>query len=256
MHVRWTLAILLLTATLSGCGPTAQYRAALADGFTHFTAHQYDASEKAAATYLQKFPDDPHTDEAYYLRGLSRLARSDRPGATADLHAALARTQRPDLKAKAYRALGDLARADLRFPDAVTNYKESLRYYPPDQPDAVLFYRLGAVLQAVGQWDEARPYLQRALADNSVDPEVRQGALAKLAASAFALQYGAFQDAAGANNMAKALQTLGVTPFVTSELREGHLWFLVRSGSYRTYDEAHTMRSRMLPRFPVVRIVP
>src|SRR5690348_16549912 len=112
MAKRWTtaLALLGLAMGLSACtAPSAEDKKALEGGFASYSQRNYAAAEKAAGTYIGKFPDDTFVDEAFYLRGVARQAKGDQAGAEKDLATAIAKTDRADLKAKANRALGDAA---------------------------------------------------------------------------------------------------------------------------------------------------
>ena len=98
----------------------------LKEGFDKYNARQVEESEAIADKIIAANPNAPTVDEAYYLRGLSRMTRNNRVGAAADLKEAIARSQRTDLKAKAWRALGDLAYDQTKWDEAQKNYEQAI----------------------------------------------------------------------------------------------------------------------------------
>ena len=249
------LLLAILASALSACAiPTDKDKADLANGFTQYTQRQFSPAGAIASNYIQKFPNDEHIDEAYYLRGLARQGTGDKVGATQDLTAAIAKTKRLDLKSKANRALGDLAFDAQRWDDAIAFYQASIKDVP-EPIDSFAYARLGASLQALGKWDEARSYFLKVIETNA-DPALTQRAIVRKNARSFELQFGAYQDAANARTLAAQLKTEAIVAIPTSELRDGKLWYLVRSGAFHTYAEADLARKRYLPKHPLIIIVP
>ena len=123
------------------------------------------------------------------------------------------------------------------------------------KPDAYVNYRAGACLQNLGQWDKARGYFDTVVSVGA-DPQLTARAVKRLNASHFALQFGAFADGPKAAELIKQLKGAGITATAATEMREGKLLYLVRSGSYNTYTEAESARSRLLSKFPAATIVP
>lgn len=252
----------MFCVSLSSCVVSEADRKSLENGFTQYSNRQFDQAQSAADGYIQKNPDADNIDEAYYLRGLSRLSKglpADRSAATQDLQIAIEKTKRDDLKVKAYRALGDLAFDANRWQQAADNYQKSLDSGNAGS-DAYVQYRIGACLQSLGQWDRAKPYFQR-VASLNTDPALTQRSISRMNASSFSLQFGAFRDSPKAADFIKQLKTppAGTPPItaaITTELRDGHLIYLVRSGTYPTYDEATAARSRLLAKYPTVTIFP
>ncbi len=77
----------------------------------------------------------------------------------ADLRAALSKTTRADVKGKSNRALGDIAYDREQWAEALKDYQgavESGFAFPP-ATQTYLDYRMGAVLQAQGQWAKSEP---------------------------------------------------------------------------------------------------
>jgi tetratricopeptide (TPR) repeat protein len=251
------VVVVLLSALASGCATSEEDKKSLQAGYALYNQRQPEGAEEIATKFIAANGASPNLDEGLYLRGLARLARANKAGAAEDLRQAIQKTARPDLKAKALRTLGDIAFDANTWKDAREAYEQALAVVPPPPAAAAAYlnYRIGACLQAVGQWDQAVPRLQQVIAAKG-DPALAERAVARLNARAFALQFGAFADGRGAADLANALKAAGIAPTVTSELREGKLLYLVRSGSYPTWPEAEAARDRLLARYPVVTIVP
>jgi tetratricopeptide (TPR) repeat protein len=250
---------MILLMVLGGCGTTEADKKSLQEGYALYGARKLDQSEAVATKFIEKNPDSPNVDEALYLRALSRLSRGgsvNRVQAAEDLRQAIARTQRPDLKAKAYRALADIDFDAMKWKEAREGYEKAMAGAPAKGPlMSYLDYRIGACYQAVGEWDKSRPYFQKVAADNA-DAYLVERSVVRMYAQSYALQFGAFQEGPKAAELVNALKGNGIAATIVSEMREGKLLYMVRSGSYKTWAEADGQRDRMLARYPLVTIVP
>jgi tetratricopeptide (TPR) repeat protein len=248
---------ILGAALLSFAGCTnEQVNKSLHDGFAKYSNRQLDESEAIADKLIRENPTSPNIDEMFYLRGISRLTKGNKAGASADLAQAASKTTRADLKAKAFRALGDIEYESQHWREAEAQYQKALDSggMSPENTN-LLNYRMGACLQARGEWRQASPWFGR-VAVNKLDTALADRSLARMNMSSFALQYGAFSEVARAREMGNQLQAAGVTPAIVSETREGKVLFLVRSGSYRTFAEASAARDKIISKYPLVAIVP
>jgi tetratricopeptide (TPR) repeat protein len=249
--------ILLAAATLAlyACTASDADRRALARGFSDYQARRFDEAENAAAAYLAKYPTAENADEAYYLRGLARLAKSDTGGAAQDLSLAIQKSRRTDLKSKAWRALGDIAFDGVRFAEAAADYQNSLAAGGIPPADAgYVNYRLGECLQNQGQWDRARPFLDKAAA--SPDPTIAPRARERAALRYFTLQFGAFRDTANANNLARELKSAGLAAGVFTASHDGQTLYAVRAGGYATWAAADQAREKLLAKYPLLTVYP
>lgn len=244
--------VLLLAACTQASSADRQ---SLRNGFDQYAGRRYDQAETAAAHYLQKYPQDPNVDEAYYLRGMARMGKGDLPAAAQDLHTAITRSQRNDLKAKSYRALGDMAFDAQRWEQAIDYYGRALPFYPPSQREPMVLYRLGSAEQNLGLWVAAKPHFQQA-AQLLKDPALRQRAMNRANATAFSLQFAAFASQANAQAEARRLQSLGVRATIVPEFNDRSLIYTIRAGIYRDFASADEARRQLLPRFPAVRVAP
>jgi len=230
----------------------------LAEGFTQYSARQFDKSHTAADEYIRKNPNAANLDEAYYLRGLSRISRNEKPAAAQDLQAAISKTKRADLKAKANRALGDIAYDAARWQDAIACYQISLATAPPSPVAGVhINYRLGTCHQNLGQFAISKPYFQKIITPplSNTDPAYLRSALVRIEAKVFSLQFGAFRDQPNAAALVQQLKP-ALTATIATELRDNQLLYLVRTGSYPTLAEAQSARARLLAKYPNITIAP
>jgi len=241
MRCGWTAA-LASALLLAGC-VSDQDRQRLQDGYAAYNAKQYAKASNIADNYIQSFPQDPHVDEAYYLRALTRLAAGDKAAAQDDLQQAYATASRPDLRAKSARALGDLAYDRAAYAEAIKHYQQALAANP-QSPEAQTYYRLGAALQAIGRWDEARGPLNKVLIlsdSGGWDDYARR----RLGVHSYSLQFGAFRDLEGARRMARGLQQQKIAAEVFKEQRGTSPLYTVRAGSYETLALANAAKERL-----------
>jgi tetratricopeptide (TPR) repeat protein len=285
------VALLLLTSSFPSCVTTEADRQALQKGFDAYSNRRLDEAEAAATAFINANPDSPNIDEAYYLRGLSRLTRGNngtpsaaparavtgggpagsaggaggvagegggRAAAADDLRLAIAKSSRPDLKAKATRVLarieGDTHVDATRWKEAKDAYLQALPGASP--AEATYFnYRIGAAFQCMGEFDAARPYLQEVIAANS-DPYLTERSISRLRASDFTLQFGAFHEAPRAAELRAQLRASNIPADVLTDTRDGKLIYIIRSGSYKTWQQADAARDQYQSKYPLVSIVP
>jgi outer membrane protein assembly factor BamD (BamD/ComL family) len=240
---------------LAACTNTDAFT--LQQGFRYYSSQQVDDAEAVADRFLAGNPNAPEIDLAYYLRGISRLTRGNGAGAAADLRLAIRHTSRADLRSKSYRALGELAYDQQQWPDALSNYQAALDNLALDSASVnYVNFRIGAVLQAQGEWTRAETWFAKVIAAR-LDATLTDRALRRLHATSFALQYGAFQDAPAAQSLAAQLRADAISAAVVTEARtDTTLWYLVQSGSYPNYAAATLARDQILPQIPVTVIVP
>lgn len=251
----WPLFGLLLLSMASCQTANQAQQTKLNDGFNQYTQRKFDLSEQAADEFIRKTPNDPSIDEAYYLRGISRLGREDKKGASQDLKNAISKSNRSDLKAKAHRALGDLAFDEQNWSEAVKQYQSAIKYLPTEKLMPIVVFRVGSALQAQGKWSESKQYFQQVLTLNA-ETFWKERATARMKADSYSLQFGAFRDTTNAAQTARSLRQQGLDPVIVNEVRDGQLLLMVRCGEFNTYNEADDARSKLLAKNPLVTIVP
>jgi tetratricopeptide (TPR) repeat protein len=240
-------------AGVTGCvNPTDKEMKSLEQGFSCYNRKEYSQAWSAASTYIEKYPGDKFVDEAYYLRGISRICCNDRAGAEKDLKEAISKTDRPDLKSKSNRALGDMAYENRQWEQAATYYRAAIAAAAGPDPkkpegvaDAIVFERLGNSLQAMGKWSEAETAYAGALKVEK-DPEAVTRIKARQMARSYVLQFGMFANLAGAQSLIGTLRGVGVETIPVNVMRDGKYVWYVRSGKYVTLAEAESARSKMI----------
>ncbi|HUO09601.1 MAG TPA: SPOR domain-containing protein [Phycisphaerae bacterium] len=253
MRVRVCTALSALL--LVSCGPTEADKKVLSDAYVSYASRDFAGTENLAGTYIQKEPTAENVDEAFYLRGLARYGRGDRAGAAADLQKAIEHTKRADLKCKAYMTLGDIAFDEGKWDEAAANYQKALGAgVAAGTVEPRMEFRLGVALQAIGQWDHARPHL--AIAAASKDAALAQRARERLEAAAFTLQFGAFTQGARAGELQRRLKAAGIVASANSEMHNGQVVFVVRAGNYTTLADAELARRKLAAKWPGVVVIP
>jgi tetratricopeptide (TPR) repeat protein len=257
----------LTALAVTACLPSDIQKRTIQDGYSKYLSRQFVESESIADDYIKKNPTVDNVDEAYYLRGVARYSRNNKAEAAEDLQTAIAKTKRPDMKQKAFRTLGDIAYDSGDWQLALADYQKSMeigkapvewgqeKNAASAKPDTYVNYRVGACLQNLGQWDKARGYFDTVVSVGG-DPQLTGWAVARLNAHHFSLQFGAFADGPKAAELIKQLKAAGITATAATELRDGKVLYMVRSGSYNTNTEAEAARSKLVAKFPVVAIVP
>jgi tetratricopeptide (TPR) repeat protein len=245
--------LLLTCLLLAAC---AGNNVSLQDGFNKYSALQFAEAQTIAEDYIRDNPNAADLDQAYYLRGISRMTLGNRIGAVSDLRTAITKTTRADLRSKAYRALGDIAFDQQQWADAIKNYELGLDNLNL-APTAVTYfnYRIGAALQCQGEWTKATPWFTKVV-DAHNDAALTDRTIRRMYARNFAIQYGAFQEQAGAQSLQTQLRAANISAGIVPETRaDSKIWYLVQSGSYPNWTEASVARSRVPTKFPAV-IVP
>jgi cell division protein FtsN len=248
----------MLPLVLVGCETTQADKDSLKRGFALYNNHQVDEAEATATKFITANPNSPNIDEAYYLRGLARVTRGgaeNRQPAAEDMKNAIAKSNRPDLKCKAHRALGDIEFDSSHWSQAQDEYKKGLEGNTDEKLATYLNYRVGACMQAQGQWEQADEWFERVAAANN-DAYLTERTFARMHARNFSLQFGAFAERNNANDLASQLKAAQIEAKVAVESRDGKPLYLVRVGAYKNWQEADLARDKYLAKYPLVSIVP
>lgn len=234
--------ILLLAgaAALPACnGPVnPQARKTLQNGLQAYNSGDDHLTLRYMEDFLAKYGDSRGTDEAYYLRGLSRYRTGDKAGAEKDLTDALERTDRQDLRIGALKALGDLAYEQDQMSRAENLYRQALEIAPSDkQPADEIFYRLGCTLQRMGRWREADVQFNR-LNYYFENSELAKHADRRVFSRAWTVQAGAFSARTNAREIENKLNRRNFQAEAKPAMVNGNLHYLVLVGRYTRYKKA------------------
>lgn len=264
-NARW----ILLTVMLAGCANNrgAGDKQVLHGGYDALAQQDYNAAMASSEQFLKNNPSGgPGTAEALYLQGRvyeNRAQQADaagrQPEARADLQDARttyehALTLKPSPKLAALLHAG-FANAAYFQEDYYTAMREWASAYPglsDADARAWVMYRLGLCQQRLGRFEEADQSF-RTVREQFPRTEPSQRAAAHQGARGFYVQLGAFTDPANADRTLASLRSQNF-PAVKSVEASGKQ--AVRVGPVNNYDQAKTMRARLLAAFPDAIIEP
>ncbi len=248
-------AFLAALGLLSGCAAPSPTTQSLQSGYQAYQQGQYFAAENTARAFIASDTTGQNLAEAYYLAAISEEHQDELALARRDYRAAIGHSQRRDLQGKSYKALGDISYIQARFNHAAADYKMSLSVDPSVPPDQRMLYRLGVALENTGQWNDARRYLDQLMATYP-NSQFSKNALQRLTMNHFALQFGAWNNAAAAWRQVAGLKSRGVGAIVVPHNIGGRTLFLVQGGAYSTYSAAMAARVAAAAQAPQVIVVP
>lgn len=211
----------------------------LRDGNAQYQTGQYEEAERSMTKFIGRYSSSPASAEAYYVRGMARLALGQRGEAGEDFHAALKASKRRELTARAQAGLGNMAFDDGDYESAAKWLGKSLPVLSAEPPADEITYRLGVSYQRVGGWSQARKLFARIVEDY---PDRPIEALARRQAAwnreYFAIQCGAFRQGANADKQAELLRRQGINAESIPDTWEDQPLFVVQVGRFDTYQQA------------------
>ncbi len=241
------LIALAAMAVCAGCAPTLdpQSQQELNEGSQAFQNQQYVLAIREMDAFLREHPTGPGTDEAHYIRGLSKYRLGDRDGARADLTTATSQTQHDHIRINGYNALGDLAWDADDMEQGERMYRRVLDYAPGESDEAIhARYRLGCVLQRKGDWREADLQFERVI-HYAGETDLGARAARRVRAQAWTVQVGAFENRERAEQLAASLEEQNLPAMAQEVTQGGRLLLLVQIGRYTSYEEAMSVLRRL-----------
>jgi TolA-binding protein len=244
------LLALLLAAAAGACGCAGEVGPA-PRRFLKGAEEAYLRGENERALgdlniFLKEFSGSRLAGEAYYYRGMSRLALEDRSGARADLTQAAGLLPDRLLAAQAMLSLGELTEEAGDLGAAERLYRQSVEKLDLGQtPADEALFRLGGVLQKQGRWADADLPLDRLIYLFAGAP-LAEKARRKVRCTAWTIRDGTTSDRPAALEAAAKLTKAGL-PATVREMLEGdasegrpsaRLTFAVEVGRYPTYAQA------------------
>ncbi len=216
-------------------------------------AGDYPKAVDGFAEFLARAPVPEQAGEAYYFKGLAHLALGQYYQAENSFRRLLSVKRPADLQGLARKALADTFFARGEYANAEKLYKELLAGTPVDVPGDEVLYKLGVALQRQQKWEDSETYFRR-LSSAYPASSWEAAARSKLESEErfFSVQVAAFRSRQAAQRLAQELSRLGyqantretvTTP--TPARPAGELLFVVRVGSYGTYQEA-SLQAQML----------
>lgn len=260
--------VLALTA-LGGCasgdgnGQQSSRRQQLASGFAAFEQRQYDQAIAAAQRVLAEDSVGPGSAEALYLQGRVHEQRAKEAGnpteARDHLRTARAMYQRalatkPAQPLEAYLRAG-LANTSYFLEDYATAAREWAAAYPhinESDAKAWVLYRAGLSEQRRGRFAEADRHFAEVQQLFPGSEQARRAATHQ-GATGFYVQVGTFGNNANADNTAGMLKAQGYAPVKATD-PSGRQSIAV--GPVGTYQQAKSLRERLVAQYPGAMIVP
>ena len=180
--------------------------------------------------------------EALYYRGRARFRAGSDQLAARDLQQVAESQGEPALAASAKIVLGDLAAENDQLAQARRWYQAALeRTEARSHPTDYAMFRLGCLLQRMGQWDQADLYLAR-LVHVFGDTELARQAGDRLNATAWTLRAGAYEQPAEAEQAAARWQGRSLPASVRAVWRQGRPQLWVCLGRFDTDEQARQAR--------------
>lgn len=250
-------------AAAGGTGATPSRREELAGGYQAFEQRRYDEAIQAAERVLAEDSTGPGSAEALYLQGRvhEQKARDASGGADARRHLREAQglymralSTKPPQPLEAYARAG-LANVSYFLEDYAAAAREWAAAYPQiTEPDAKAWaaYRAGLSEQRRGDFDAADQHFAEVQHLFPGSEQARRAA-AHQGARAFTVQVGLFTTAANAQNAVAGLKSRGFSPVRTTD-PQGRT--VIGVGPISTYQQAKSMRDRLIGQYPGATIVP
>ena len=250
-------------ASGEGGGARPSRKQELAGAYAAFDQRQYDEAMAAAARVLEGDSVGAGSAEALYLQGRVHEQKALEAGnvSQAREHLRTARSlyqralaTKPAQPLEAYLRAG-LANASYFLEDYSTAAREWASAYPHiNDPDAKawVLYRAGLSEQRQGRFQEADRHFAEVQQLFPGSEQARRAAMHQ-GAAAFYVQVGTFANKANADNTAGMLKAQGYTPVKATD-PSGRQSIAV--GPVPTYQQARSLRDRLVAQYPAAMIVP
>ena len=216
-------------------------------------ANMLSGDYKAAITEGEKLiAKEPHSEELYYILGLSYLRDGNYLRASDIFEIILNEFKDSRFKEEAKMGLGDtyLLRGDLKSAEAT--YKELINKNANTKLKAQIYYRLSEVAFKGGDSVKGQEYLTKLKHDSPFSPEAKQGidscSIAKSNNSAefyYSVQVGSFSMPANADNLVKKLNHAGYTAYIEESASSSAKVYRVRVGKVKSRQEAEDLSRKL-----------
>lgn len=254
--------LLLVVATIAGCGPDPAAKNQLRSGFDALDHRQYDQADAVAHAYLNKTPHGPGSAEAFYLDGRVHEARAEYAADPAQGRAEMAAARDaynqglgipavPGVQARLRAGLANVAYFEDDYGTAVREWQLAYPNLEKADDRAWTLYRIGVCQQRLG-WFEQADRSFNAVREQYANTEPANRSAVHEGAKGFYVQVGAYSDATHTDKAAAALRAQGLNP--QKALEPGKQ--VVRIGPVTSYAEARALKARLSAQFPEAIITP
>lgn len=199
---------------------------------------------------LASEPKAAHSDELYYILGLSYMKDGNYLRASDIFEILINEFKDSDFKQEARLGLADTSflRGDL--PAAKDRYKSLLGASSSNRIKALAYSRLAKVCFKSGDTEEAKEYLDKLkkdfplsdIADESIEPAFVRGANSDIY---YTVQIGSFSKQENANNLAQKLAKQGYPAYIEESQGEKAVSYRVRIGKLPSRQEAVNLERKL-----------
>ena len=231
-------AVLLACAALGCTSVSPEDRNLLLSANTAYQHGDNAAAIAQSSRFIQAHGRTQEAGEAHYIRGLAEFKNGQAGPAREDFQAGLKLTKRKDLLALLHNELVRLDYEAGQMRPAQEHFRQVLDNVPrTSAPADQAMYRLGCVLQHLGQWRQADQYFDRVM-QLFEHTELASLAANRVRATHWSIQAGAYASEATGRQLEAQLKRDGLAAHFDLDAREGKLMRLLRVGNYPTYDAA------------------
>lgn len=191
----------------------------------------YSSAVKEGELLLAVDEDAAHSDEFYYLMGISYLKTGNYLRASDIFEIVLNEFKRSDFKEEAQLGLGDACFLNGDLTKAGQNYRKLLENYPDTKFKAQAYERLSQIEFKSGNLDEGRDYLEMLQKDFSQ----------KAAEVFYTIQVGAFGRSENANKLLQELTANGYLAYIEITQIKEKTSYRVRVGKLQSLRDAQEL---------------
>lgn len=245
MRISGLIVALLAAATAAGCGLSPRAQKQLNDGSQKYQAGDNAGAITELSAFIQENPHANQIDQAHYIRGMAHSRLKHYEAAKSDLLQAVTETSNKELQGKAALAQGDLSYETNDMTLAENMYRHALESLPAGSNlRGQAYYRLGCVLQRLGQWREADLQFHKAIDGYPGEPARRSARM--INSNAWTVQAGSYSKMVTAKDGAKRLSGKGFpNAQAAAVLVDGTTWYVVQIGRYDRYENALAILPRV-----------
>lgn len=249
---------LLMVVIGAGCAErTTTPTTLLTEGEHAFEQQRYASASAKLTAYLEAAPESPVASRALYVRAMAAALLGKRSAAYEDLERALYANPDINISWRIHAVTGVMRFEDREWESAARSIYRAIERMPNKPPMDALLYRLGLCYERTGRWRAAQePYRQIvARFPNGHYAEHARRRIA-LRADHFAVQAGAFRDAAHAQRLAAEFRQDGLDAYIRQQPHDGDTLNIVLVGRYDRYEPAFEALRRVRGYVPSAQIWP
>jgi len=191
-----------------------------------------------------------HSDELYYLMGISYLKDGNYLRASDIFEIILNEFEKSPLKEKAAIGLADTCFLRGDFEQARVRYEQALTANPQGELAASIYYRLSQVALKQGDTQNAGSYLSKLRSDYPLNPELQQSIeICSLPPPGsdiyYSVQVGSFINPGNASNLRNKLKDKGYDAYTEDVDLSGKTAYRVKVGKLKSRPEVEELAAKL-----------